>query len=571
MSDDPVQNEKISTRNLVKQYVAHWKLFTLAAALSAVIILMAYHHVELEYTGTTKLERRMDPVSTQTSTQGSESFGSRKKTLRHDLASWEAVEEAVKQMEQLELIERMERSPIDGSYSNKGEKAKQQKVLEFERKIDIQWEVSSEKNDLVAVSFTHSDPKLAEQMPNTLVDNYINRVSKQAEENWKDSKEFYTQRKEACESRLAALTEERIEFEKKHRGSIPESSGILRDWIFQIDADLEDYRLRHEMAKQALTGLQGLEKENNDSTEDPNEPREIRLVPNPLLEHKEKQLQATKDELQNFIFTTTAEETHPTVIKLRKAIETLEKQIEETEPLIEPKYAMGRINDPRLTFDLFKTQISMEGIKTQIARLEGRRKDYVNTLKNFGAIRPAYQELNEKIEGTQKELDRWRDSLQSAEMALAAERAKRNTHLNAVQAALKQYRPSEPKLLNAIAIALMGGIAFGGLLVFLAIRIDQTIITPEQAAKGFGIPVYGFVGVIMTPRALLIRTLKRWIITPAVATVLIAVVGICTFSLTLRLQHPDEYKSWKKNEIKYLTSHTGQLWNRVKANLSSGE
>lgn len=562
MAEDSVHNEKTSTRHLIKQYVAHWKLLLLSTALSIVLILLWYHRVELEYTGTAIFERRMDPVSAETSLQGSESFSSRKKTLPHDLASWNAVAEAV---EQLGLTKKMERNPIDGSYTARGDKAKQQLVRELSRKIAIKWEVSSERIDLVSVSFTHSDPTLAEQMPNVLVANYINRVSMQAEENWTKSKEFYEQRADACHNKLAGLIKQRIDFEEEHKGAIPENSGMLYDQIFQITSDLDAYRLQHDIAKQALVGQQGFD---NGSEQDPNEPREVLMIPNPLLEQRKNQLQQAEDELRNLTVITGAKETYWKVKALKRHIESLKQQIEETEPLIESEYVFGKPENSNLAFELFKTKATMDGTKAHIDRLQSKKEKYEEILINFGTIQQNYQELNRNIEATQNELSRWKNSLQSAEMALVAEVAKRSTHLNAVQAAMKQYRPSDPNLLYTLAIALIGGLAVGGLLVFLAIRIDQTVITPEQAAKGFGIPVFGFVGFIRTPRTAFIQNLKRWVLIPVVSIVIVAVLGIFTFSLTLRLQHPDEYKSWRKNEIKYLTTQAGLLWNNMKNTIS---
>ena len=177
--------------------------------------------------------------------------------------------------------------------------------------------------------------------------------------------------------------------------------------------------------------------------------------------------------------------------------------------------------------------------------------------------------MTNEIETQEAELNRWESSLQAVNIALGAEVAKHGTHLNAVQVALEQYRPSEPNLWNVLGISVLGGLAFGGVLVFLAIRLDQSVITPEQAAKGFGIPVFGFVSVIMTPRKLFVRFIKRWVVLPVVALLLTAVLGLLTFSLTLRLHYPEEYKEWRKDEAAYLQTHASQLWTDVKETIQN--
>jgi len=192
---------------------------------------------------------------------------------------------------------------------------------------------------------------------------------------------------------------------------------------------------------------------------------------------------------------------------------------------------------------------------------------YEKLKNNFGPKSREYRELMKKYEEEQAELARWEEKLTTTEMSLAAEVAKRRVHLNTVKGALKQYLPSEPDLWKVLGMAVMGGLAFGGFLVFLAIRMDQSVITPEQAAKGFGIPVYGFVGVIMTPRKLFFRFLKRWVVLPIISLLLLSVLGLLTYSLTLRLRYPEEYKKWQENEIGYLTTHASLIWSDVKEKL----
>ena len=565
MSEDTVDNEKITIRSLIKQYFVRWRLLMLAAVLVAIAVLLWAHHVPLQYTGTAIFERRRDPVSVETSSRSSESFESRKETLRYDMASREAVEEAI---EVLGLTKNMERDEF-GGLTDKGRDTKQLKVEEFSKKIKIKWEVSSDQIDLVSVNFTHSDRKLAEQMPNTLVANYIDRVLKQAKENLTKNKEFLERSTENCNNKLTGLLRKRIEFEEQNKGAIPESSSVLYEKIFMINSDLDSRRLQHQVAQQELAGLQGLSQSLTGS-DDPNEPQEIHMIPNPLLARREAELQQAKDELRSLKDVATATEKHPRVEDLRRRIASLEELIKETEAMVESEFVYGRSADnPAFLIQLLRTEATVTGTKADIERLEGQKNKYEEILDDFGSIRQNYVELTNEIETQEAELNRWESSLQAVNIALGAEVAKHGTHLNAVQVALEQYRPSEPNLWNVLGISVLGGLAFGGVMVFLAIRLDQSVITPEQAAKGFGIPVFGFVSVIMTPRKLFVRFIKRWVVLPVVALLLTAVLGLLTFSLTLRLHYPEEYKEWRKDEAAYLQTHASQLWTDVKETIQN--
>jgi len=563
--EDAVNNEKITTRSLIKQYFVRWRLLLLAAALFAVAVLLGAHRIPLQYTGTAKFTRIKGPVTTGASSQGSESFESRKESLQYDLASREAVEEAI---EQLGLTKNMDREK--GVLTTKGKSAKQQLVREFSKKIKINWEVSSSQIDLISVSFTHSNPELARDIPNELVRNYFNRVSMQARENLTKRKEFLERSVENCEDEYITLVKLRIEDEEKNKGAIPESSSVLYERIFQINSDLDTRRLQFQVAQQELASLQGLEQSMIGSANDPNEPHEIHMIPNPLLAQRQAELQQAEDQLYELITVNTMKETHPTVQMLQRKIASLKERIKETESMVESEYVYGKSADnPAFLMQMLRTKAMVEGTKNEMERLEGQKKRYEDILGNFGAIRQKYLEATKNIENKQAELTRWQEKLQSVQMALAAEMADHGTRLEAVQAALEQYRPSKPNLWKVLGIAVFGGLAFGGVLVFLAIRIDQSVITPEQAAKGFGIPVYGFVSVIMTPRKLFFRFLKRWVVLPIVSLIFTVALGLLAFSLTLRLHHPDEYKEWQENKGGYLQEQADKIWSDVKEEWSN--
>jgi uncharacterized protein involved in exopolysaccharide biosynthesis len=564
MAENAEKTEKITTRSLVKQYFVRWRLLLLAAALVAIGVIIWAHTIPLQYTGTTIFERSKDTVSDTASLRGSENFSVRKETLRHDLAGWDAVEQAVGD---LELTKGMERD-TEGTYTDKGLRAKQGLIRQFTRTIKIKWEVNTDQKDLVSVSFTHSNPLLAEQVPNILVNNYINRVSEQAAAHLKESQDFLIGEVEKCKEKLTTLVRERYDFEVDNAGTLPDSPGTLQERIMQTDADLDAARLQHEVETQQLKSMQALQQSLTSSAGDPNEPQQIIMGPNPELARRETELRQTREILDEMVYIKKMKENHPTIQMLRLKIKRLEERIQKTEPMVVSEQVYGKSNSENFQFamQLVRTKASVEGTSREIARLEKRLERYEALLDNFYPIRSKYLELTKKIEDQQAELDRWESKKTTAQMSLAAEVAKRRIHLDTKQAALRQFQPSEPDLMKVFGMALFGGLAFGGALVFLAIRIDQSVITPEQA-KAFGIPVYGFVGEILTPRKLWLRRIKRWVITPLVSFLLLATLGLLAFSLSLRVRQPEEYKKWQADESGYLYTKAKQVYSEFSEKL----
>ena len=154
-------------------------------------------------------------------------------------------------------------------------------------------------------------------------------------------------------------------------------------------------------------------------------------------------------------------------------------------------------------------------------------------------------------------------------MALDAEVAKRRTHLESVQTAEKQFRPSSPKLMMILAFTYLGGLAFGGGVVFLINFLDRSISTTEEAGKYFNVPVHGVIGEIITTRQRLRRGIRRYLLAPAVTLLILGVLGIATLSITLWLKSPEKFQEWKAAPVRFVFDHTttlaGELWQRIRS------
>ena len=137
-------------------------------------------------------------------------------------------------------------------------------------------------------------------------------------------------------------------------------------------------------------------------------------------------------------------------------------------------------------------------------------------------------------------------------MSLEAEASKRRTHLESVQAARKENRPSSPKLLTILAVAIVGGLGFGGGLVFLINLMDRSIMTVEDAAKSFDVPVFGVIGEIVSPHQRVMRKLRKWLVAPVVSAAVLLTLGICALNVVLLLEFPEKHEDWRRNQVGFV-------------------
>ena len=556
---------QFAVRSALRTVCRHYVLFGLMASLFAIVALFVTPYAwEKKYTGTAKLRRRQEPtLNAQAS-----SFEGFKQVLTHELAGRDAVRHVI---EDLHLVRGLPRGS-DGVLTPKGRQSLQEMVERFRRQLRIDWDVKTEEVDQVSVSFTHQNAKLAQEVPNTLVDNYLNRVSDAIVQRLKDSCDFLSERVSDAETRLEEVTRERIGFEKENAEALPENPGALEERSRQLSRDIDTVRLQHKIAKQKLERLKAMA----DKVEaDPDEPVQVIKGPNPELarlreelETREEELQAYEDTLQDYRIVGRMTDEHPKVEALKAKIASAEekvaevgKQIEETEEEVVTQRVFSTERDrEQLTIAVAAAESEYEMAENELQRLERRLKDYDKYLAQYAPIREKWLLITKQQRDLEEEKRSWEQRLRDVEMALTAEVAKRRNRLDQVQFAEEQQKPSSPKLLHLLGVALVGGLAFGSAIVFLTSLKDRTIWTPQDAEDLFGVPVCGTIGEIVPPRTRFWRCVQRYAIEPGVAVLLLAAIGVGSLNVILWLQYPDQYVQWTAAPLAYLGDRASFVW-----------
>ena len=379
------------------------------------------------YTGTAMFERRVDPAAEELRGGQSESFESRKLTLRHDLAGRHAIERAAADLDLLTGA-RFPRNP-DGSLTPRAQRAKQELIHGLQESLEVGWEVQSEQVDLVSVSFTHADPDLAREFPNTIVHNYITWVSDKIVERLRDSEQFLKRQVAQCQRRYEQANAERIEFVSKHAGMMPERPGGLEESIREIESRMDMLRRDKTLAEKKHARLVRLKEEiesvrdqattrpatrpaeesapttqpagptTRPSPDDLGEPSQIVWGPNPRLDELETELQAARDALSTML------EVH-------------------------------------LTVELADAQSEAENATRELERLAMQLENLRNLSQNFAPIRQEYEKILARTAEREAELKDWQKRYRGVQMALAAEQAKRRTHHESILPAEARRNPA---------------------------------------------------------------------------------------------------------------------------------
>jgi len=559
---EPVEPDKQRSplpRPATKRVRKTWgmRFFLAHAAVFAIMALLGAQYIPLKYTGTTVFHRYSDPAAEERAG----SFETIKRTLEHDLGGRNAVKRAA---EELGLAQEFKRD-TDGSLTPDGQKAFQELVQKLMENIQIQWLVKHEQADLISVSFTHDDPDLAQSMPNTLVRNYIAHVYDEMVSGLDKSHKFLQERADEVDTRLASAVKRRVEFETQHAGKLPNDPGVFDQEMRAINADIDTVRRQQEVAVQQRDRLKKIAEA---AEANPDPPSQVVRGPNPKLGELKKDLRKYETILDDQFVLKGMTERDPIIQRLRKRIAEIKKEIEETpaEAVLQTVFGKDSPAAQQLEVALAGVQSQVKLATRELDRLQKRHREIQTLLAGYAPTRQQYLDIIRKCDELEGEKANWQIRLTAVRMALLAEVAKRRTHLETVQLAERQSLPESPKLSHVLGLALIGGLVYGGLLVFvhnvvnrsiagtfvwLARILDPSALPPlALAAAHSEAPADD--AEVETRSSRTWQTVRRFVLQPVIALILVVVLAAAILNITLWLHYPDQYEQWKTDPMAYV-------------------
>ncbi|HOD83817.1 MAG TPA: hypothetical protein PKG77_20545 [Phycisphaerae bacterium] len=576
--------KKLTPRDILRIVFRRWRLFFGGALLFAIGVLIAGHYLPVKYTGTTRFQRRTDPsqIAGPGGGSGPENWDSRKDTLRWDLSGPNALEQAAAD---LELTVGMPHGS-DGQLTDQGQVLKQELIGQLSRAVRVSWDVRTPAVDLISVSVTHEDPRLARMLPDQLVKNYINRVGEQIISSLRSSKDFLDIQVKGAQELLQQYEEKRMKFERDNPYAMPQEPGFFLRSIEDAKTQVEALQRQQELAKMKLRMLEGAinpppttqpaatvedmpttqpsllagvaaPAAGQPTTQPANplampglgKPSQVSLKPNPNFLALINERDGLKENLTRSLLV--MKPAHPKIkdleTRIKQTEERIQRMVENNEQYV-PEYIYPTDVNP-VTKLMLEQEISYND--AQIQRLETKLGKFQAAEQNYETIKQEYERILNQIKAQENELSSWTKRLEDVRLALQGEIAKRRNHLEAIRLAERQIRPSDPSLSKILMGALIGGLAFGAVLVFLAHLMDRSIGTPEDA-KQFGVPVQGIIGEIITRQRRRNLRLRRWLLAPVVILLVFAILGGSVFSITLWLREPDEYNRFAAARIEYV-------------------
>ncbi len=533
-------------------------LLLLGASVFAVATMTGSLYLPLKYVSKATFEFGLEAAAAEISRASERDFGTIKERLGHDLTGEHAVEKAIRQ---LHLTEGMPHDS-EGRLTFEGRVALQGMVRSYISALEVIWEARSKQEDLVSVSFTNSDPDLAQNLPNVLVKDYINSTYDRIRSGLKRQYDFLKTKVVDAARKLDVVQREKIDFEAEHAGTMPADPEAFQEKMERTRVELLAAKQKHEAATLKLARLNAMRP--GTTSTNPTIPSTIIRRPNPEIPYLQAKLVDLLDELDTGKVTNHMTEQHPTIKALRLRIAQMEKRIEETpKEIIKERVFSPASEMLDVSMTMASVQSQLGGASNEIARLEGLQADYEVAWANVTEIRHEYLSLAQKVTDCQGETGHWRERLAEVQIALAAAMDNRLTRLKAVHPAQRQFLPSSPALQTVLAMAGLGGLAFGAGLVFLSKVFDRTINSAEEASDYFSLSVHGVIGEIATTSHRFRRGLRRWLLRPLACVIMLAALSLSATAALMRLRFPQKYQQMRESPVQFLQDHTLAVWKRI--------
>jgi len=457
-------------------------------------------------------------------------------------------------IEDLDLTEGMPRTGAgpDAPLTKQGEILKHDLAQHLRENIGIRFELNSTTMDQVAITYTDSDPRLAADVVNRLMDNYVRQARNRLDALLFNAEDFFQKERDRYAAELYKLEQERMEFEVKYAGLdsrttddgmiLRQNPATLQERLFALQDE------RDQVARELSSLRHKRDKLMEWVADQPDVVERKQYGMNPAVVELDEKIQAAEENLRIHTIEMQRTEYHPMVIKARDRLALLKAQRSE----LDEEAAVSSSTEPNT--DKIQAEIEIREWEGEMVALEREHAKLVNDVeeferfkRNLAIIRNQYEDLLLRAAEARQQRQFWQTNLDRTRITRKADVSQRGIRLVDWERAEPQPLPSKPDMLMVFGAAIAIGLSLGALMVLAAEFLDGSFRNVEHVTGTVKLPVMGVVDEIITPAELRRRWAVNWIAAPALGTVLLVVALGSAASVYLSLTNPERFQQLIEN------------------------
>ncbi|HRD67132.1 MAG TPA: GNVR domain-containing protein [Candidatus Competibacter sp.] len=359
-----------------------------------------------------------------------------------------------------------------------------------------------ERENLYTITYNGRDPQSAKQVAQSALNIFERKLVGGSREDSKVAQRFLDEQIAEYEIRLSEAESRLKNFKIKNAGRMPSEGQTYNARIQQLRADLSTVQLELTQAENRRNSL----RQQLDGALQQQLKGDGEIVVLPI----DQRIQSLEQNLDELLIKFT--EKHPDVSILRKTIADLKKQREQDRVRYVASLAESSGNSRGQSVSTVYQQLKIKSAEEEanIASLRTRADEYtrryeelqaqVNTLPQIEAELAA---LNRDYEVNRGQYDQLLARRESARLSEEAERSQEDVRFKVVDPPRVPIKPTGPKRLLLMTVVLGAGLSAGIALAFLITQLWPTLDSRRSLAQIADIPVFGSVGAVLSPAALL--------------------------------------------------------------------
>jgi uncharacterized protein involved in exopolysaccharide biosynthesis len=539
--------------------IAAWRrwYFIIAFGVGTALTLASSLYWPRKYTARCIIER-YDDLTLSTSVSANSPFGflDYRQALPVELQGFEAAKRAIEQIDLTKGLPRDSRNAL----TDESQRRLQQLAEAVAKEIDLAFLQKSDRLDLIEISFTWSDPGIAQRLLAKLKDNYIEGTLALIRERMQKAESFFEQEEKryADDLRKAEKTLDDIKVEV---GGNPSSPGFLEGERSKLEAEramlLQKKRENDRTLNNSKKSLSDINGMLAGGTTQPTasapatEPNDAVA----LVAQLEKEVRDLNDAIDNNATFRKMRPEHPDQQALVKKRDRKKEQLAKMKQEVTLTLTSAPVLGP--SFDRQALLLERQRLENYIGLLQELNDDTVGDINNVERLievcekkKPALVEAQQKWRIGEEvykqaftEHKRWQDLRGQVKRFLSAEVSNRGIQLTTKEEPQPVLKASSPTFAWVIIVALVVGAGAGVGAVVLSEFFDRSYRTATQVAKSLALPILESIDEVVTPQTKWRRFMQRAVVMPSVTVVLILLVA-CTASMAyLSLELPQFYQA----------------------------
>lgn len=526
--------------------VRRWLLLFPLCIVSTVAFLCSLW-VPRQYAATTIIKREPDPVFANMLKKGwNEPYEDIRRSLGREISDPEFIKHVLVSEDLPEGLSHFE----DGALTPEGEKSRRQLVNAVASSLSTKVVEASAHRDIIEIALTMRDPAQMQRILGAVRDHYMILARQKTVDVLKSVESFLRSEADGCRQKLTKLHSRGVEYELKYPGINPdvadpraaERSALVIERV-GVERKVNDLAMRREALQTKLSALT----DGNGNVGDGDSPVMIE-EPNPRHGELVEEIERLERALSEGRTIRSMTDEHPKIKRNRALLAARRDELSRMPRsiLVSAKVAGHRAAN-LVRIEELKRELADKG--TALAGMQGRLAAIHENLDGIGrdralAIehRPAYLKLINETEQLTEQLSSWRQNIAPIEHVLYLEDKDRSIHFATVQAASLDPKPTSPDLRLVMMICLGIGLGAAVLSVLLAELVDRSYRTVKQLSTSLGVPVIESIDEIVTAGVHRRRLLRRLVVMPALAVLLMAATILAGTMAYMSLAHPADFE-----------------------------